>query len=444
MSFKIDKQTLNDLVIFGNSRTQSVYDIFNRTNTRGGAKILEEMFLCPLSDADEINERSAVIRYYRDMDSVFPFRGAIFDAIEFYLENTDRRTQLMAQDNTLGRKFKNLVGSDTEYSQIHNGIVCCIELLNTLDAFLKDSPSASNNQTVAELNSSLALLLKNEKWSWYASEKGVKKLAYEKAVEYDSVFRFEERAVMVQILRKVYLLDVYMTVAKVAKDRNFVFAKAHKNETNRLVMKGIFHPFLKKPVGNTITVDEKSNVIFLTGANMAGKSTFMKTFGVAIFLAHVGMPVPAQEMEFSVQNGMYTTINLPDNLSMGFSHFYAEVLRVKKVAQEVRHTQHLIVVFDELFRGTNVKDAYDATVAVAEAFAEIRNCTFIISTHIIEAGDTLRSKCDNINFVYLPTKMDGNKPVYTYTLASGITDDRHGMMIVNNEHIIEILKNGVK
>ena len=120
------------------------------------------------------------------------------------------------------------------------------------------------------------------------------------------------------------------------------------------------------------------------------------------------------------------------------------MLRVKKVAQEVRHTQHLIVVFDELFRGTNVKDAYDATVAVAEAFAEIRNCTFIISTHIIEAGDTLRSKCDNINFVYLPTKMDGNKPVYTYTLASGITDDRHGMMIVNNEHIIEILKNGVK
>lgn len=96
---------------------------------------------------------------------------------------------------------------------------------------------------------------------------------------------------------------------------------------------------------------------------------------------------------------------------------------MKKVAQQVRQTQHLIVVFDELFRGTNVKDAYDATVAVTEAFAGIRNCTFIISTHIIEAGEVLKERCDNINFVYLPTKMEGSKPVYTYTLAPGITDD---------------------
>jgi DNA mismatch repair ATPase MutS len=94
-----------------------------------------------------------------------------------------------------------------------------------------------------------------------------------------------------------------------------------------------------------------------------------------------------------------------------------------------------------LFRGTNVKDAYDATVAVTEALAGIRNCTFIISTHIIEAGDVLKQKCDNINFVYLPTKMEGSKPIYTYKLAKGVTDDRHGMMIVNNEKIIEILKN---
>jgi DNA mismatch repair ATPase MutS len=206
-------------------------------------------------------------------------------------------------------------------------------------------------------------------------------------------------------------------------------------------MKGIFHPFLAKPIGNDITVDQNSNVIFLTGANMAGKSTFMKTFAIAVFLAHVGLPVPAESMEFTVQNGMFTTINLPDNLAMGYSHFYAEVLRVKKVAQQVRQTPNLIIIFDELFRGTNVKDAYDATVAVTEALAGIRNCTFIISTHIIEAGDVLKQKCDNINFVYLPTKMEGSKPIYTYKLAKGVTDDRHGMMIVNNEKIIEILKN---
>lgn len=442
MSFKIDKQTLDDLAIFGNNRTKSVYDIFNRTSTRGGAKILEEMFLYPLSEADQINERSDVIRYYRDMEAEFPFRGEIFDTMEFYLGNTDRRTQLMVQDNTLGRKFKSLVGTDTEYTQIHNGIVCCIELLNTLDTFLKNSKKDSGNKTIGELTGTLEELLHNEKWAWYTAEKGKKKLAYEQAVVYDRVFRFEDRERVMKILYQVYLLDVYMSVAKVARERGFVFGKAHPNEKNFLKMNGIFHPFLTNPVGNTIEVDENSNVIFLTGANMAGKSTFMKSFGIALFLAHVGFPIPAKEMEFSVQNGMFTTINLPDNLSMGYSHFYAEVLRVKKVAQQVRHTQHLIVVFDELFRGTNVKDAYDATVAVTEAFAGIRNCTFIISTHIIEAGEVLKQRCDNINFVYLPTKMEGSQPIYTYTLAPGITDDRHGMMIVNNERIIEIIKNG--
>lgn len=443
MSFKIDKQTLDDLAIFGNNRMMSVYEIFNRAQTRGGAKLLEEMFLYPLSDVDKINERSDVIHYYWDMDAEFPFRSEIFDAMEFYLENTDSRTRLMVQDNTLGRKFKSLVSTDTEYSQIHNGIVCCIELLNTLDEFLENSGSDIVNQTVMELTADLKQLLNNEKWAWYPNEKGKKKLAYNQTVIYDRILRFEERERLLKILSCIYLLDVYMSVAKVGKERGFVFARALPDEHNVLKIKGVFHPFLSKPVGNTIEVDENSNVIFLTGANMAGKSTFMKSFGIAVFLAHVGFPVPAAEMEFSVQNGMFTTINLPDNLNMGYSHFYAEVLRVKKVAQQVRQTQHLIVVFDELFRGTNVKDAYDATVAVTEAFAKIRNCTFIISTHIIEAGETLKERCNNVNFVYLPTRMEDSKPIYTYTLASGITDDRHGMMIVNNEHIIEIIKSGV-
>ncbi len=75
----------------------------------------------------------------------------------------------------------------------------------------------------------------------------------------------------------------------------------------------------------------------------------------------MGFPVPASGMEFSVQSGMFTTINLPDNINMGYSHFYAEVMRVKKVAESGGILKNLIVIFDELFRGTNVKDAYEAT-----------------------------------------------------------------------------------
>ena len=125
---------------------------------------------------------------------------------------------------------------------------------------------------------------------------------------------------------------------------------------------------------------------------------------------------------------------------MGYSHFYAEVVRVKKIAIEVASGKHLVVMFDELFKGTNVKDAYDATVAITGAFSKIRECAFVVSTHIMEAGITLRESSNNIQFKFLPTVMKGNIPEYTYILDEGISNDRHGMRIINNEKIIEIIK----
>lgn len=172
---------------------------------------------------------------------------------------------------------------------------------------------------------------------------------------------------------------------------------------------------------------------------MAGKSTFMKAFGINLYLAHMGFPVAASHMQFSVKQGIYTSINVPDNLDMGLSHFYAEVLRVKKVAEEVSSEKDLVIIFDELFKGTNVKDAYDATLAVTAAFSEYRNCLFIISTHIIEAGEVLKQQ-SNIQSLYLPTIMNGSVPTYTYQLQPGISSDRHGMMIIENEGILELLE----
>ncbi|MNL34894.1 DNA mismatch repair protein MutS [compost metagenome] len=157
----------------------------------------------------------------------------------------------------------------------------------------------------------------------------------------------------------------------------------------------------------------------------------------------MGFPIPAVSMEFSALDGLFTTINLPDDIGMGASHFYAEVLRAKKMAIEVKN-KRLFILFDELFRGTNVKDACEATIAFTTAFAAKRNSIFVISTHIIEAGEVLKETCSNVNFTYMPTIMNGNRPVYTYRLQQGITSDRHGMIIIKNEGILDILENGLK
>jgi DNA mismatch repair protein MutS len=173
---------------------------------------------------------------------------------------------------------------------------------------------------------------------------------------------------------------------------------------------------------------------------MAGKSTLMKTLGISLYLAHLGFPVAAAAFEFSVKEGIYSSINVPDNLNMGYSHFYAEVLRVKAVAEEVSKSKNLLVIFDELFKGTNVKDAFDATLAVTEAFSEYRNCIFIISTHIVEVGEELQKGHGHMQFLYLPTVVKDKVPAYTYKLEAGISSDRQGMMIIEKEGIIEMIR----
>jgi hypothetical protein len=82
-------------------------------------------------------------------------------------------------------------------------------------------------------------------------------------------------------------------------------------------------------------------------------------------------------------------------------------------------------------------------VAVTSGFAGRKNSLFIISSHIVEAAEELRLQ-PSVSFQYLPTYMNGHMPEYTYTLEEGITSDRHGMIIIRNEGILEILKNGKK
>ena len=311
------------------------------------------------------------------------------------------------------------------------------EILGGLKAFVGGMAGVA--AYIAELES-ITRLLSDASLASFLGEPAGGKLPYAKVAEYDVLLRFKQQPVLRQLLRHIYHLDVYIAAAQVAVASGFVFPRALPPGEHTVRLDGVYHPLLKTAVPNTLHITPDSNVLFLTGANMAGKSTFMKSLSIALFLGHMGLPVPAARLEFSVLDGIYTTINLPDNLGMGASHFYAEVLRVKKIAQELSRSRNLFVAFDELFRGTNVKDAHEATIAITAAFAGKRNSIFVISTHIIEAGEVLRERCDNIRFVYLPTRMNGNTPVYTYTLETGITADRHGMVIINNEGILDMLR----
>lgn len=440
MSFIIDKQTLNDLGIFSRNKDMSVYGIYNTTHTRGGAQLLEEMFQNPLDSCELIRRRSDLIGFFKDEKTVFPFRASWFDSAEFYLSDKDIRTRIFPEGNSLQHKFRHLTKTDTEYRQLQNGILSVISIIRTLNKFLDEMEGKAGRST-GKNTEQIRDILSSEDFSVAANDDRFLKPDPEQTAFLDSKFRYERNDDIRKILDYIYHLDVYISAAEVAADRGFVRAEALSPDQNIMEITGLRHPMLVSPVDNNLSITGDNNVIFLTGANMAGKSTFMKAFGIAVFLAHVGFPVPAASMRFSVRDGMYSTINLPDCLNQGYSHFYAEVRRLKKVALCLKTYRNMVIIFDELFRGTNVRDAYDATVAVTEAFANIHGSIFVISTHIIEAGEKLKSLCGNILFVYLPTVMEGDRPKYTYRLQEGITADRHGMVIIRNEGILDILNN---
>lgn len=439
--FTTDAQTVADLGIFHKGAEHSLYALYNRTSTRGGAQVLEDMFRYPLNDALSINKRSSIIRYFSEQKINFPFGPELFDIAEHYLSDRDERTRLSAWQQSFGQKISGLVATDTAFKNKVKGITALIAVLKELQRLMNSGEITRCTAYDAER---LAVMqqLSQEAFVPLLDTSQHDRPSQEQLAAYDSVLRFRHHQEVRKLLQHIYYLDVYLSVANLVIQKGLAFPKAMDDQTCYLSASGFYHPRLKNAVPNDIEISPAGNVIFLTGANMAGKSTMMKSLGVNIYLAHMGFPVAAQKLDFAVMDGIYTTINLPDNLGMGMSHFYAEVLRLKKVAKELSHSRRLFVIFDELFRGTNVKDAYEGTIAVTEAFARNHSSIFVISTHITEAGEILKERCKNVSFKYLPTHLKQNKPVYTYHLETGITEDRHGMIIVNNEGILEILQDG--
>ncbi|MNX71621.1 DNA mismatch repair protein MutS [compost metagenome] len=337
------------------------------------------------------------------------------------------------------KKFKQALFHNAELLQLQAGQSVTIEVLQAFRDFFKElSGKAGVEVYQKDLDAALKVLQDDRLQGLLnAAERQVSLM---QLIKNDYVIRHAMISQMEILLKLIYELDVFVGVAAVAAEQEFVYAKALPATQMLLDMEGFRHPGLRKGVSNNLHLTKERNMLFLTGANMAGKSTFMKSMGIAVYLAHMGFPVAAKRMEFSVKEGLFSSINVSDNLDMGYSHFYAEVLRTKTVAQAVSESQDLYVLFDELFKGTNVKDAYDATLAVTRAFAENRNSFFVVSTHIIEVGEALGKVSGNVQFSYLPTVMKDGVPTYPYTLTSGITTDRQGMIIIENENIVDIIK----
>ena len=172
---------------------------------------------------------------------------------------------------------------------------------------------------------------------------------------------------------------------------------------------------------------------------MAGKSTFIKSVGTAVFLAHLGMGVPAKTMKLSFFEGMLSNINVVDNIAKGQSYFYNEVQRIKATVSKVSDGRKWLILIDELFKGTNVEDAMKCSSTVIEGLLKIKSTVFILSTHLYEIGESLK-KYPNISFNYFETIVTDDSLHFNYQLKEGISNDRLGYVILKNEGVVDMLE----
>ena len=439
MKFKIDLQTRTDLQLFGEDN--SIASIFQKTKTEGGRLIIRKMMETPTSDINELTERISSIVYIGKEKFSLNIKKRLFDDIHHYIEMGYPIIKNTAS-TILRVNLEYLVQPSSDLFNIHNGVLSIIQVFECLKSKIQDiSFQDCPNELKDRFEKSIAILeLKPINDLLTLAKK--KKLKVRNTLKYDHALRKMYKAEVLFICDLIYQIDACETISSVARNRNFCFPNlinTVQNTKSDIDIIGLFHPLLIDPVGNQIAFEGNKNLCLLSGPNMAGKSTFLKSYGIAIYLAHIGFPVPAKEMRTTLFNGLSTTINLSDNLKRGHSHFYSEVIRIKEVVNDIKELGRIVIIFDELFRGTNMKDAFDGSVLLARKFARLKHCKIFLSTHIIEVVEKLSFEKLNVLLKYFDATIENNELRFDYSMKDGYTDQRLGSQIIEKEKIIEAL-----
>lgn len=440
MKFEVDNQTLRDLEIFDSVRNKkSVFSLFNFTRSLGGKSRLYEFLSNPLRNLQEINERKNAIAFFQTLDIVLDIDKNTLDFIEHYLAQGDYPTKPPSKFRAIEKALQYKLNPSNQYYIIERGIDYIIDLFNSLHNFSNELQGYNCPELIQRNNLEIFRLFSLSEFIRIKSVKDMEKLSALEIAQFDYMFRYTHSNVVRFFLNLIYDYDVFVTVSQIAASNNYSFPDILPRQGKLIDIKGGYHPFIQEPVKNDVSFTSSNNLLFITGANMAGKSSLLKALSIIIYLGHVGFPVPASKCRMSLLSGIYTTINVFDNLNSGYSHFYSEVSRIKFIAERLQLNSNMFVVFDELFRSTNVKDAYDGSLSIISEFSSVNNCFFAISTHILEVGDALKD-IKSINFKYMEVVNKDNSMHYTYLLKDGISDIRMGMQIIEKENVINIIK----
>jgi len=436
---QIDHHTASDLQIFEARGDKTVLDLFDETVTADGKLKLKERFYNPFNSRASILDVQVAIRYIQEnLESwTFPITPHDANAINLYYISKSKPLQtedgpLFWAEGVVRRIFS------SEFREISlQGTSHFIRFLEQFQQWIdrvdkNGLPSLLKNILVSIKN------ILNEGVLSEVLREGATNAKHGQLLWLDKQFREVNSVKYVMMLNQVYELEALISIAIAGKKNGFCFAEMLDSDAPVVDLTDAWHPFLKAPVVNNASLGGNENVVFLTGPNMAGKTTFLRALGICVYLAHLGFPIPARQGRLSVFNGLLSSINTEDSVTQGYSYFYSEVLRVKKAAQFVKDTPKVLLIMDELFKGTNIKDAYDGSLMVIKGLAKNPNCLVVISSHLLELANDLKN-VPSVSFSCFSSKVVDGRPQFDYKIKLGVSSERIGLLILKNEGVDKLL-----
>ncbi len=190
------------------------------------------------------------------------------------------------------------------------------------------------------------------------------------------------------------------------------------------------HPFIhrEKCVGNPVKIEGWGQFQVITGANMAGKSTYLRTVGVNLLLAMTGAPVLADRFVFTPVT-LFTGIKTSDSLQDGESYFFAELKRLKEIIVRLEKGEKLFIILDEVLKGTNSKDKQTGSKALLRQFIRM-NASGMIATHDLALGELVNEFPENVKNKRFEVEITGGQMQFDYRLKEGVSKNLNATFLM--------------
>ncbi|MFI3307213.1 MAG: DNA mismatch repair protein MutS [Mycoplasmatota bacterium] len=299
---------------------------------------------------------------------------------------------------------------------------------------VKDEFGYERRQTLSNCERYISPILKEKEALILNAEEKIVELEYNLFIEIkDEVKKYIKE--LQNVAKIISDIDVMQSFATLAEENNYIRPIITKDRS--IYIKNNRHPVVEKVINtayvpNDIIMDEKTNILLITGPNMAGKSTYMRQVAITVIMAQIGCFVPADEARLPLFDAIYTRIGASDDLVSGESTFMVEMNDANYAITNA--TSNSLILFDELGRGTATFDGMALAQSIIEYINEVIKAKTFFSTHYHELTD-LEESLDGLKNIHVSAVYENGNLTFLHKIKEGYIDKSYGIQVAKLANI---------